>query len=303
MRSADSHAGQAGLAPFLHALRALLLLAGGFFSASAPAMDFRIYHQPELNRRMIVGEGRIEDGDADKFRAVARIADRDDEGLVTLILDSPGGNVEAAFRLVDAMDKVHVYTAVPDSARCASACASIVFASGERRSVLGSGLLGFHSCYKRQGSTLLSDSLCNEIVAANAMQRGVTHAAINRFVADHGAKDMAWVGRNVVCRSLQGLCKPGRVENRTDTHAALARSFDCSRLTSMASQLICGDTDLARADKELADLYGRKLASSANKTRVRDDQRSWLRDERNRCSDKACLQRAYRSRIEALKRA
>ncbi|KAI3589089.1 hypothetical protein D9X30_5901 [Cupriavidus sp. U2] len=302
MRSAESHAGQAGLAPFLHALRGLLLL-GGLFSAHAPAMEFRIYHQPELNRRMIVGQGRIEDGDADKFRAVARIADRDDEGLVTLILDSPGGNVEAAFRLVDAMDNVRVYTAVPDGARCASACASIVFASGERRSILGSGLLGFHSCYKRQGAALLSDSLCNEIVAANAMQRGVTHAAINRFVADHGAHEMAWVGRNVVCRSLQGLCKPGPIEKRNDTHAALTRSFDCSRLTSMASQLVCGDTDLARADKELADLYGRKLASAANKTRVRDDQRTWLRDERNRCSDKACLQRAYRNRIDVLKRA
>lgn len=302
MGSADIRAGLAGLAPSPRTLRALVLVGAALLCANATAMAFRIYHQPELNQRMVVGEGRIEDGDADKFRAVARIADRDDEGLVTLILDSPGGNVEAAFRLVDAMDKVHVYTVVPDSARCASACASIVFASGDRRSILGSGLLGFHSCYKRQGAALLSDSLCNEIVAANAMQRGVTHAAINRFVADHGAQDMAWVGRNVVCRSLQGLCKPGRVENRTDTHAALARSFDCSRLASMASQLVCGDTDLARADKELADLYGRKLASTGNKARVREDQRSWLRDERNRCSDKACLQRAYRSRIEALKR-
>jgi len=303
MRSVDGRARQAELSLFQRALAALMLACGGLYPASAPAMAFRIYHQPELNRRMVIGEGRIEDGDAGKFQAVARIADRDDEGLVTLILDSPGGNVEAAFRLVDAMDKVRVYTVVPDSARCASACASIVFASGERRSILGSGQLGFHSCYKRQGAALLSDSLCNEIVAANAMQRGVTHAAINRFVADHGAHDMAWVGRNAVCRSLQGLCKPGRIESRTDTHAALTRSFDCSRLTSMASQLVCGDTDLARADKELADLYGRKLASTANKTRIRDDQRAWMRDERNRCSDKACLQRAYRSRIEALKRA
>ncbi|WP_291451095.1 lysozyme inhibitor LprI family protein [Cupriavidus sp.] len=283
-------------------LPALLLALGGLFPGSAPAMEFRIYHQPELNRRMVIGEGRIEDGDAGKFQAVARIADRDDEGLVALILNSPGGNVEAAFRLVDAMDKVRVYTIVPDSARCASACASVVFASGERRSVLGSGLLGFHSCYKRQGAALLSDSLCNEIVAANAMQRGVTHAAINRFVTDYDAHDMAWVGRNVVCRSLQGLCKPGRMENRNDSHAALRRSLDCSRLASMASQLVCGDTELARTDKELADLYGRKFASAANRTRIRDDQRAWLRDERNRCSDKACLLRAYRSRIDALKR-
>ena len=302
MQSADSRAGRAVRSLLQRVLPALLLVHGVLYPVSVPAMEFRIYHQPELNRRMVIGEGRIEDGDAGKFGAVARLADRDDEGLVALILDSPGGNVEAAFRLVDAMDKVHVYTVVPDSARCASACASIVFASGERRSILGSGQLGFHSCYKRQGAALLSDSLCNEIVAANAMQRGVTHAAINRFVADHGAHDMAWVGRNAVCRSLQGLCKPGRMENRNDSHAALTRSLDCSRLASMASQLVCGDTELASTDKELSDLYGRKLASAANKARIRDDQRAWLRDERNRCSDKACLQRAYRTRIDALKR-
>ena len=114
--------------------QALLMLPG-----VAAGMDFRIYYQPQLSQKMVIGEGKIQDGDAARFQSVARLADRDDEGLVTLVLNSPGGNVEAAFRLVDAMDKVRVYTAVPDHARCASACASIVFASGERRSVVGSG--------------------------------------------------------------------------------------------------------------------------------------------------------------------
>ena len=55
-----------------------------------------------------------------------------------------GGNVEAAFRLIDVMDKIRVYTVVPDNAQCASACASILFVSGERRGILGSGrLAGF----------------------------------------------------------------------------------------------------------------------------------------------------------------
>lgn len=141
------------------------------FPAETLGMEFRIYHQPQINLRMIVAEGRIQTGDADRFMALAKIADRDDEGLVTLILNCPGGNVEAAFRFVDAMDKVRVYTAVPNNASCASACASILFASGERRGVLGSGLLGFHSCYRRHGGNYVEDSLCNEVIAANAMQR------------------------------------------------------------------------------------------------------------------------------------
>lgn len=103
------------------------------------AMDFKIYYQPQINLKMIIGEGTIRDADARKFLAVARRADRDEEGLVILVLNSPGGYVEVAFRVVDAMDKVRVYTTVPDNARCASACASILFASGERRSVVGTG--------------------------------------------------------------------------------------------------------------------------------------------------------------------
>jgi hypothetical protein len=107
------------------------------FPGVAPGMDFKIYYQPQLELKMIIGEGKIQEGDAEKFLAFAKMADRDDEGIVALVLDSPGGNVEAAFRVVDAMDKVRVYTTVPDNARCASACASILFASGERRSVVG----------------------------------------------------------------------------------------------------------------------------------------------------------------------
>jgi len=265
-------------------------------------MDFKIYYQPQLKLKMVIGEGKIQEGDAKKFLALAKTAGRDEEGLVTLVLNSPGGNVEAAFRLVDAMDKVRVYTTVPDNARCASACASILFASGERRSVVGTGQLGFHSCYRRDGQTYAADSLCNEIIAANAMQRGVSHAGINRFVKQYGAKDMAWVGRDIACKSLQGLCKPGLLETQSQTRDALMRSLDCSKLISVQAQLICGDAELARVDKTLAVVYDQKLKTAANKKRLREDQRAWLRNSRNACGDKACLLRSYQLRIDELKR-
>jgi hypothetical protein len=272
------------------------------FPGVAPGMDFKIYYQPQLDLKMVVGDGRIQDGDAEKFLAFAKRADRDDEGLVVLVLNSPGGNVEAAFRVVDAMDKVRVYTTVPDSARCASACASILFASGERRSVVGTGQLGFHSCYRRDGRTYAEDSLCNEIIAANAMQRGVSHAAINRFVKQYGARDMAWVGHDIACKSLQGLCKPGLLEVQRGTKAAFMHSFDCSKLISVQAQLICGDEELAHVDKTLANVYGQQLKVSSNKTQLKADQRAWLRNSRNACGDKACLLRSYRLRIDELKR-
>jgi uncharacterized protein YecT (DUF1311 family) len=277
---------------------AVLLLPG-----TVRAMDFRLYYQPQLKLKMVIAEGRIEDGDAGKFLAIAKTADRDDEGLVVLVLNSPGGNVEAAFRVVDAMDKVRVYTAVPDDARCASACASILFASGQRRSVIGNGMLGFHSCYRREGKNYAADSLCNEIIAANAMQRGVTHAGINRFVKQYGAQDMAWVGRDVACQSLQGLCKPGLLETQSKTKTALMQSLDCSKLLSVQAQLVCGDAELARIDKALAELYKQAMQTTKNKERLKADQRAWLRNSRNVCHDKACLLRSYQSRIDELKRA
>ncbi|MFX1765774.1 ATP-dependent Clp protease proteolytic subunit [Paraburkholderia sp. A1RI-2L] len=265
-------------------------------------MDFKIATQPQLKLKMVIGEGKIQDGDAQRFLAAAKLADRDDEGLVILVLNSPGGNVEAAFRIVDAMDKVRVYTLVPDNARCASACASILFASGERRSVVGTGRLGFHSCYRRDKRNYATDSLCNEIIAANAMQRGVSQAAINRFVKQYGAQDMAWVGRDVACKSLQGLCRPGLPETQSAAKTALARSLDCNTLISVQARLICGDAELTRLDSILAETYNQKLKASSNKAQLRAEQRAWLRNSRNVCSDKACLLRSYRLRIDELKR-
>ena len=276
---------------------ALLMLPG-----VSHAMEFKIYYEPDLKLKVIIGKGKIQSGDAEKFLAAAKLADRDGEGLVPLILDSPGGNVEAAFRVVDAMDQVRVYTAVPDNARCASACASILFASGERRSVMGTGQLGFHSCYRRAGSTYAEDSLCNEIIAANAVQRGVSHAGINRFVKQYGAGDMAWVGRNVACTLLQGLCRPGLIETQPATKAALTQSFDCSELISAQAQLVCGDSELARIDKTMAEVFSQKLMVSTNKARLRAEQRAWLRNSRNACSDKACLLKSYQLRLAELKR-
>ncbi|WP_349607520.1 lysozyme inhibitor LprI family protein [Cupriavidus sp. DF5525] len=287
---------------FIQRLFSWLCFTVLMFPGVALGMDFKIYYQPQLKLKMLIGDGRIQEGDAEKFLAFAKMANRDDEGLVTLVLNSPGGNVEAAFRVVDAMDKVRVYTTVPDNARCASACASILFASGERRSVVGTGMLGFHSCYRRDGRTYAEDSLCNEIIAANAMQRGVSHAGINRFVKQYGARDMAWVGRHVACKSLQGLCKPGLLETQYETKTALIQSFDCSKLISVQAQLICGDAELARVDKTLAEIYNQMIKTSTNKTRLRADQRAWLRDSRNACGDKACLLRSYHLRIDELKR-
>ncbi|WP_238587423.1 lysozyme inhibitor LprI family protein [Cupriavidus sp. IDO] len=70
----------------------------------------------------------------------------------------------------------------------------------------------------------------------------------------------------------------------------------------MQAQLICRDAELFRVDKTLTEIYHQKMKTSANKTRLRADQRAWLRNYRNVCGDKACLLRSYHLRIDELKR-
>jgi hypothetical protein len=119
-------------------------------------MDFTIDYQPQLKLKMVVGEGRVQDGDAERFLSFAKKADRDD----------------------------------------------------------------------------------------------------------------------AACKSLQGPCKPGLLEIQRGTKAALAQSLDCSKLISVQAQLVCGDEEHASVDKAMAEIYANKMKVSANKTRLRADQRA-----------------------------
>lgn len=188
---------------FLDLCVALLLLFG---PTPALGMEFRIYFQPELKQRVVIGEGLIADGDDVRFLSAAKNADRDLKGHVTLVLNSLGGSVEAAFRLIRAMDEVKVYAVVPDDALCASACASIVYVSAERHLVVGTGRLGFHTCYVGRAEHNDPSAICNEFIAQNAVSRGTSHASVDLFTQDFGPTKMAWLDKRLACQI--GLCRP-----------------------------------------------------------------------------------------------
>jgi len=68
--------------------------------------------------------------------------------------------------------------------------------------------------------------------------------------------------------------------------------------------MICGDPELARLDRIMADLFAetRSLLLNAVQTAEADTtQRAWLA-RRNRCADVQCLRRAYFSRVTELAR-
>ena len=85
---------------------------------------------------------------------------------------------------------------------------------------------------------------------------------------------------------------------------AAPASFSCAKAAKASERMICGDSELARLDRIMADLFAetRSLLLNASQTAEADaTQRAWLA-RRNRCGDVQCLRRAYFSRVAELAR-
>ena len=73
-----------------------MVLAIAIPHAPTAAMTFRVERVPD-GMNVIIGEGPIEPGDAERLESVIPRADRDEYGNIPLYLNSPGGAVKAAF--------------------------------------------------------------------------------------------------------------------------------------------------------------------------------------------------------------
>jgi hypothetical protein len=77
-------------------------------------------------------------------------------------------------------------------------------------------------------------------------------------------------------------------------------SFDCRRARSTSEKIICGDSELARQDRELGRLHARaKKAAPDPRAFQRDSDKEWQQRE-STCQDRVCLQRWYAHRREEL---
>src|SRR5947208_345628 len=124
----------------------LVLMTCVLSSCSAGAMTFRILWNPEDRFKVIVAEGPIEPGDKERLEKVVPSAERDRFGNIPIYLNSLGGSVKAAFEIVAIMDREEFSALVASGDRCASACASALYISARFHQVLGTGLLGIHTC-------------------------------------------------------------------------------------------------------------------------------------------------------------
>jgi hypothetical protein len=156
--------------------------------APAMAMDFSVVRMPD-GLRVVLANGEIIAGDADRLRVALQSADRDKFGNKNIALNSPGGSVEAALSIVKVMDQDRVTTIVPPKLICASACASIVFLAGVQRVVLDGGVLGMHTC----SSGGEPSALCNDIIGQTAFEHGTPYGSVAAFMKYTGPKSMLWL--------------------------------------------------------------------------------------------------------------
>lgn len=142
------------------------------------AMEF-VVREHAAGFSVVVGKGPITSGDAERLLSALEVAPADPVVGKVLSLDSPGGEVDAAFEMVAVMDRVGVTTLLDVDAVCLSACASVLFVSGKYRLALKGSYLGMHHCYLSDGALAPH---CNERMAQNALEHGVPYGSVMAFV-------------------------------------------------------------------------------------------------------------------------
>lgn len=78
-------------------------------------------------------------------------------------------------------------------------------------------------------------------------------------------------------------------------------SFDCTKASTNVEKMICADPKLAAADRDTAVAYKIRLASSTDKSGLKQQQANWRRTVRDGCTHAACLEGAYKQRLAELR--
>ncbi|MDB5709401.1 MAG: hypothetical protein JWL96_1471 [Sphingomonas bacterium] len=82
--------------------------------------------------------------------------------------------------------------------------------------------------------------------------------------------------------------------------AACAASFDCARASSATEKRICADPQLSRDDESVATAYRLALAAAPLPFAIRDDQRHWIAEVRDKSANNADLRTALIDRATRL---
>ena len=131
--------------------------------------------------------GALEPGDAHRFKAAAA-----DVGLVSVLLNSPGGHLLESLEIGRTISERGYLTGVPPNTVCASACA-LVWLAGADRYMSSSSRIGFHAAYAAGADGRAAESgMGNALVGAYLNDLGLAEEAIV-FATLAGPDEMAWL--------------------------------------------------------------------------------------------------------------
>lgn len=117
-------------------LTAALIATSALIGSGKHSLAAEFFILPGTNSLLVLGETEVDDA--------SKISDYViNQGVDTLILKGPGGNLDTAFSISNVVLEHSVNTTVPAGTECASACA-IIFSSGNRRTLEDDARLGFH---------------------------------------------------------------------------------------------------------------------------------------------------------------
>jgi len=124
------------------------------------------------------------------IKALRTIAE--EEKVVTVFLDSPGGALITAIQLGNIIREHGIKTAVADSAQCASACA-LVWLSGKERYMGENARIGFHSIRVSKGTFEVSYRGNAAVEGYLDYALGLTNPEVASYVTKAPPHSMTWL--------------------------------------------------------------------------------------------------------------
>jgi hypothetical protein len=164
-------------------MAAALLVTLAVASETALAMQFRPTKIDDQGNVVIEALGEIVVGDAGRLRdVVLSLADTMPPGakIFGLDLDSPGGNLLEAEKLVSAIRVMRAVVIVGPAGQCVSAC-FLLFAAGAVRIVTPDALIGVHSA-SESGHETLGSMAMTTAMARDAAALGTPSQIIDKMV-------------------------------------------------------------------------------------------------------------------------
>ena len=168
-------------------------LAATLLSSAANAATITLLPDTCSNKEpgctAIVIEGQIYEADGGRFLELM-LKNNPQKALV--VLDSPGGSIDAALQIGRFIHANGWATFVPNKTYCVSACAMIWLAGGDLKHVSTTARIGFHAAYTLQKGRASESGMFNALVGAYYSELGYTANAI-RFFTSAPPNGVSWM--------------------------------------------------------------------------------------------------------------